>query len=1169
MLRSRLIISPTEYRHITLQIISGQTTISAGQVTFADIGLIAPSSGGSSFAGNAENVKVIAWQEDVDGKSYMYRYAESGDLLVQSARIQALPRIDVPLNVPVYVATTGLNARRQQIISAFALNAEAPPAVMAYLREAYYFVPMHIALTLQSSGQYVAALDCFRTVYDYEAPLGPPSQRDIYFGLELDARLPDVTSYNEPDGWWRDPLNPHSIAATRRFAYTRFTLMSLLRCMLEFADSEFTQDTAESLARARTLYLTALDLLDLPELQQNLDVCQQLISTLKIESGKGIPPEVPAAVGKMLELLRAAPRPVDHLASTVKQVAGILKGRELWKVRLSKARSVVTAAIDSAPLSHPMGAAVRGRSSVLLDHPHALLLARPGVGERLQIAGKVIVSKVFDGSRPGVLGHSDRGPNIQAARLSLAPDFTPILSFCVPPNPILNALRLRAELNLFKLRTCRNIAGLKRELNIYSAPTDTKTGLPSIGAGGQLLLPGTVTVLPSLYRYPVLIERAKQLVQISAQMEAAMLSATEREDAEKQSLLQAKQQLNLARAGVQLQDLRVNEANDGIELADLQQKRAQIQIDTYDEWLKPDSNKYENQMIQAYSDAAAAQKGATEASRRIQIKQSAINSAHLAAEVASVSGEFGLVTGPLAGGANFDIDEVLFNDQSGDTKKAIDATAAAQIASINAALERRQEEWKLQKSLAEQDSKVGEQQKKIATDHQQVTAQERVIAGIQSDNAKDMVEFLANKFTNVELFDWMSNVLEGVYRFFLQQATAMAKLAEAQLAFERQEVPPATIMADYWELTSDSTAVGSLDSKGPDRRGLTGSARLLQDIFQLDQYAFATNKRKLSLAKTFSMARLVPAEFQRFRETGILSFSTPMDMFDRGFPGHYLRLIKRVRLSVVALVPAVQGIYATLSTTGPSRVVIGGDIFQTVPIQRAPESIAVSAANVASGVVELDAQPDLLLPFEGSGVDMSWEFNMPKAANLFDYRTIADVIMTLEYTALQSPGYRQQVIQTFKPKLTADYPLSFRSQLSDQWYDLHNPEQSATPMTVRYATRREDFPPNVTELQIQQIVMYFVRSNGTSFEVPVTYLHYTAEREAGIVGGGAMSIDGVISTRRGNAGSWIAMIGKSPVGEWELALPNTEEIRNRFKNEEIDDILSVITYSGRTPDWPA
>jgi hypothetical protein len=47
------------------------------------------------------------------------------------------------------------------------------------------------------------------------------------------------------------------------------------------------------------------------------------------------------------------------------------------------------------------------------------------------------------------------------------------------------------------------------------------------------------------------------------------------------------------------------------------------------------------------------------------------------------------------------------------------------------------------------------------------------------------------------------------------------------------------------------------------------------------------------------------------------------------------------------------------------------------------------------------------------------------------------------------------------------------------------------------------------------------------------------------------------------------MIGKSPFGEWEPALPNTAEMKSRFKDEGIEDILFVITYSGRTPAWPA
>ena len=48
-------------------------------------------------------------------------------------------------------------------------------------------------------------------------------------------------------------------------------------------------------------------------------------------------------------------------------------------------------------------------------------------------------------------------------------------------------------------------------------------------------------------------------------------------------------------------------------------------------------------------------------------------------------------------------------------------------------------------------------------------------------------------------------------------------------------------------------------------------------------------------------------------------------------------------------------------------------------------------------------------------------------------------------------------------------------------------------------------------------------------------------------------------------------VGLSPVGEWELALPDTKDdggqTRDYFKNEEIEDMLFVITYAGRTSEW--
>src|SRR5207237_5468240 len=110
-------------------------------------------------------------------------------------------------------------------------------------------------------------------------------------------------------------------------------------------------------------------------------------------------------------------------------------------------------------------------------------------------------------------------------------------------------------------------------------------------------------------------------------------------------------------------------------------------------------------------------------------------------------------------------------------------------------------------------------------------------------------------------------------------------------------------------------------------------------------------------------------------------FATPIELFDRDFPGHYLRLIHRVRTSVIALIPPTQGIHATLSTTGLSRVVIGLDVFQTIPIRRDPEFVALTSPISSTGLFELEPQQtDMLLPFEGNGVDSTWEFRMPKAA---------------------------------------------------------------------------------------------------------------------------------------------------------------------------------------------
>jgi hypothetical protein len=336
----------------------------------------------------------------------------------------------------------------------------------------------------------------------------------------------------------------------------------------------------------------------------------------------------------------------------------------------------------------------------------------------------------------------------------------------------------------------------------------------------------------------------------------------------------------------------------------------------------------------------------------------------------------------------------------------------------------------------------------------------------------------------------------------------------------------------------------------------------------------------LQLTRTLSLAQLDPIAFQNFVETGVLRFATRMDLFDRDFPGQYARMIKQVRVSLIALIPPDQGMRATLANPGISRVITRDEsgTFQSVVVQRDPQLTALSSPSNASGVFNLaDSQSNLLLPFEDLGVDTSWEFAMPMGANPFDYTSIADVQLSIDYTALDSPDYRRQVLQQLDRGVSADRAYSFRQQFPDQWYQLNNPDQFSPQLAVQLHTVRGDFPPNLDLVTLQQVVLCFTRSAGVTDEVAVTSLRFTPDGGGrigqSIAAGGATSTDGVISTRRGSGSSWRdALLGLNPplgpTGQWDLTLASDRPTLDLFKNGQIQDILLVVTYAGILPAWP-
>lgn len=1011
----------------------------------------------------------------------------------------------------IYTLNEGYGKHRQEIIKIFennniknlnGYNDELNRYIQQIIQEAFYFVPMFLALQLANKSYYNDALDWFRSIYDFQAPQG---SRKIYYGLELENEIPPSDALPSSDIGesinFLDPTDVHGIASAlgRYNSYTRFTLQSIIQTLLAYADYEFTRDTPESIEKALLLYEKTKELLDSPELHPYSAKCKQEEKAIAAQA-RLLPPSL-----------------------AKRMIASLKKGNNLRLLQ-----SVLELA---AIYANDKKEETLQEIEKLLDTTHKRPLSIAEIVQRNGVALETTRQKLLkDASiERGLIQAVEATTYSSSGSSASSPYFLPKVAtygdFPVPYNPMIQMLYLHAENNLNKIRNCRNIAGIKREVEAYAAATDVQSAMPSIGAGGQLVLPTSILPPPVPYRYEFIIDRAKQLVNIAVQMENAFLNALEKKDAGLYEQLIARQDLQLAQSGVKLQNLRLRQAKDEIGLAEFQREQAEFQM-----------NHFQNLLDQGESDLEI----------MALILQGLAITSELMASFSSIEASSGL--GHFA------------------SASSIAASAALNLASF----QRRKEEWEFQTNLARIGTEIGDQQIKIANDGVDITEQDVAISKLHVDQAKDIIEFLREKDTSAELYDWMQGILRGIYSYFLQQATAMAKLAQNQLAFERQEPSPGFIQHDYWVVPSEN-AMGGASENATDRFGLTGSARLLADIYKLDQYHFDTEKRKLQLTKNISLAKVAPFELQRFRETGVLTFQTLLGWFDRDFPGHYLRMIKRVRTSVIALVPPTEGIKATLSNIGVSRIVTERNgLYQTIIAHRPPESVALTSPSNATGLFELESQnTSMMLPFEGLGVDTLWEFRMPKAANQFDYSTIADIILSIDYTALDSYDYRQLVIESLPRKFSGDRPYSFRHQFADAWYDLHNPEQSANPMTVTFRTSREDFPPNLEKVTIQQVLLYFAVKDKAMDEQVVSLTFLAEVGESVALGGNASPVDGIISTRRGNGSAWMMIQGQPVAGTWTLSLPpNSWEVKQLFAEEKITDILLVITAGGVTPEWP-
>jgi hypothetical protein len=358
----------------------------------------------------------------------------------------------------------------------------------------------------------------------------------------------------------------------------------------------------------------------------------------------------------------------------------------------------------------------------------------------------------------------------------------------------------------------------------------------------------------------------------------------------------------------------------------------------------------------------------------------------------------------------------------------------AKLHSILGGYQRRYNEWRHQCDLILGEmEQIGKQMlaacMRLAVANQELKNHEK-----QMQNAREVDELMREKYTNQELYDWMTGQVSVSYFQAYQLAYDAAKRAERAYRFELGVEDSNFIQFGYWD---------SL------KKGLLAGEKLSHDLKRMETAYLDRNKREYEITRHISLRSLDPIALIKLRQTGQCEVAIPEMVFDLDYPGHYFRRIKSVSLTIPCVTGPYTGVSCTLTLLKSSvrhRTAVAGGYARNDESDSDPrfrdsfssiQAVVTSSGQNDSGLFETSLRDERYLPFEGSGAISSWRLEMPSEIRQFDYNTISDLILHIRYTAREGG-------QALKDSATAN----LKTQIA---------EATAAGM-VRLFSARNEFP---------------------------------------------------------------------------------------------------------------
>jgi hypothetical protein len=610
------------------------------------------------------------------------------------------------------------------------------------------------------------------------------------------------------------------------------------------------------------------------------------------------------------------------------------------------------------------------------------------------------------------------------------------LYFCIPPNDKLLTYWDTVASRLYNIRHCLNLAGQYAPLALFAPPIDPGLLVRAAAAGLDIgsILADMNSPLPN-YRFAVMVQKTIELCNEVKSLGGSLLQAMEKKDAEDLALLRSKNGVALAKAVLLIKQQQVEEATRSLEGLQQQQAMVQTKVDYYQGLINSGLNSWENASL--------------------SLTKTAIDGDNAAVQIEYLGNILGLIP-------DFDIGAEGFGGSPAATVKfggtqlggatraiaaAIRGTAGvmhsqAGVATTQGGFARRAQEWQNQLNLANVEMQQVQKQILAATVRQSIANQEVANQQLQIDNAQSEDDFMHGKFTNSDLYAYMIGQLSRTYFQSYQLAYAMAKQTEQTFRYELGIADSGYINFGYWN---------SL------RKGLLAGEQLTYDVHTMEKAYRDQNVRELELTKHVALSQLDASALEILKTSRSCWINLPEELFDMDYPGHYMRRIKTVSVTI----PCVAGPYTTVSCTltltknsarvnnssgvaYPRKTGTGGipaDDPRFRDSVAAIQSIATSTAQNDDGLFELNLRDERYLPFEGAGAISQWHLQMPAGVAQFDPGTITEVILHLKFTARDGGE-----------SLRADASTSLQTQINSMLVGLKDKG------LARLFSARHDFP---------------------------------------------------------------------------------------------------------------